>query len=95
MKRERIINIIFIIVLLLSTAKFLMTKETVGAVTYGKLNDDDSKVVYIEIEDNNILNTECSLDNENWVNEVLGKCVFNLKSGDYTVYIRNAISKFN
>ena len=92
MKRERIINIIFIIVLLLSTAKFLMTKETVGAVTYGKLNDDDSKVVYIEIEDNNILNTECSLDNENWVNEVLGKCVFNLKSGDYTVYIRNAIS---
>ena len=92
MKRERIINIVFIIVLILSTGKFFLTKEEVGSITMGKLNADDSKQVFIAIDNNNILNTECSLDNENWTSEVLGKCVFDLKSGDYTLYIRNAIS---
>ena len=93
MKRERILLIIYIVFILISTLKVFLTEEHIGSVYYGKLNDDNTKEISIVIQDNNIFQTKCSLDGENWKNEVFGKCVFNLSDGNYTLYIKNAMNE--
>ena len=94
MKKGKVIflNVLFIIMLLLSTFKFFLTEEQVGTISVGKLNKDDTKTVSIAIANNNIFPTECSLDNINWKPEVLGKCSYDLYSGEYTIYIRSAMN---
>ena len=89
MKRERIIVLVYIIILVLSVTRLFLSRESIGNIKYGKLNEDDTKTISISIKNKNAFKTECSLDNENWKTALFGKCSFNLESGNYTVYVRN------
>ena len=91
MKKGRLIVlcIIYILIVLLSTSKYFLTRENVGNISVGKLNPDDTKTVTIEIQNKNVFKTECSLDNINWKTEILGRCSYDLSNGSYTVYIKN------
>ena len=87
------LTIIYVIFLLISTMKVFLTEEQIGSVNIGKLNSDDTKEISIVIDNNNVFPTQCSLDGVNWTNEVLGRCNYNLSSGSYTIYIKNAMNE--
>ena len=90
---KKIIALAFLFILLI-ISKVFITTENIGNILISKLNDDDTKTVTVEIKNkSNIFKTKCSLDNENWIESKNSKCIFDLKDGVYTVYIKNKVSK--
>ena len=88
--------IIFFLLLALVEVRILISKTDIGNIKISDKIDNETKTVDINIiGDKSILKTECSLDKENWINTINGKCSFNLKEGTYTVYVKNRTGEFS
>ena len=93
MKEYKKLIVLALLFILLIISKIFITTENIGNVLISKLNEDDTKTVTVEINNkSNIFKTQCSLDNENWIESKNSKCIFDLKDGVYKVYIKNKIS---
>lgn len=67
----------------------------IAKVNYNSiLNADDTKTVRFILDGPQLFGIQCSLDNGiTWKNSILGACSYKLKSGDYTLLVRNAFGQ--
>lgn len=85
------ISIIIFISLLCFLSFFMLNPITISNISYSSLNPDNSLTVYMDIS-NDYLDSFCSIDENEWIKPVNGKCEFNVNDGDYKLKVKNSFT---
>ena len=70
---------------------YLLNPISIANITYGGLNPDNSKTMYIELE-NTYFEPKCSINGVDWVDSNDGKCSFDVVDGNYTLKVKNFLT---
>lgn len=85
------ISIIIFISLLCFLSFFMLNPITISNISYSSLNPDNSLTVYMDIS-NDYFDSLCSIDGNEWIKPVNGKCEFNVNDGDYKLKVKNSFT---
>ena len=85
------ISIIIFVSLLCFFSFFMLNPITISNISYSSLNPDNSLTVYMDIS-NDYFDSLCSIDGNEWIKPVNGKCEFNVNDGDYKLKVKNSFT---
>lgn len=85
------ISIIIFVSLLCFLSFFMLNPITISNISYSSLNPDNSLTVYMDIS-NDYFDSLCSIDGNEWIKPVNGKCEFNVNDGDYKLKVKNSFT---
>ena len=85
------ISIIIFVSLLCFLSFFMLNPITISNISYSSLNPDNSLTIYMDIS-NDYFDSLYSIDGNEWIKPVNGKCEFNVNDGDYKLKVKNSFT---
>ena len=73
---------------------YLLNPITISNITYGELNPDNSKTMYVELQ-NTYFDPMCSINGVDWIKSTNGKCEFDVNDGNYNLQVKNFLTSNN